>query len=71
MLFRSEDKDKAQGLLYASLIKEKTKQAENYNSKSKKFQIASEKVQESRDDLKRVLEIYSEAGAGGVQTAKE
>ena len=67
----SEDKDKAQGLLYASLIKEKTKQAENYNSKSKKFQIASEKVQESRDDLKRVLTIYSEAGAGGVQTAKE
>ncbi|MDB4493342.1 hypothetical protein N9216_01880 [Pseudomonadales bacterium] len=66
-----EDKDKAQGLLYASLIKEKTKQAKNYNDESKKFQIASDEVDKSRNDLKRVLEIYSEAGAGGVEAAKE
>tara|TARA_B100000768_G_scaffold35175_1_gene33756 strand:- start:1472 stop:9292 length:7821 start_codon:yes stop_codon:yes gene_type:complete len=67
----SEDTEKAQGLLYASLIKEKTNESENYNTKSKKFQIASEKVKESRDDLKRVLTLYSEAGKGGVEAAKE
>ena len=67
----SDDKDKAQGLLYSSLIKEKTKEAENYNTNSKKFQVASQKAEESSYDFKRVLDIYSKAGAGGVEAAKE
>jgi len=53
----SEDKDKAQGLLYSSLINEKTKEAENYNTNSKKLQVASQKAEESSYDFKRVLDI--------------
>jgi len=66
----SDDKDKAQALLYTALIPEKNKKAIEFNETSKLTQIAIEKTKQASIDKKLILDIYSGVNKDENQVSK-